>query len=86
MSCQCGVWIFAFGGWCEDSCKWHDYQYELMFKDEQPLTLDQVDNHFLEMLLYKASTGPYPKLQAIQAHTMYAIAHAWGLVRWQGPR
>ena len=86
MSCSCGLWIFAFGGWPEECCIWHDEQYRKMYAGIQTLTLDQVDDHFLEMLLYKASTGPYPKLQAAQAHTMYNIAHAYGLIFWKGPR
>lgn len=86
MSCPCGLKGLGFGGWARQCCEWHDSQYDKMFAGTQTLTLDQVDDQFLIMLLEKAKTGPLPNLQKAQAYTMYGIAHSFGLIRWKGPR
>lgn len=82
----CGACGLNFGGWANECCIIHDARWNSMYEGTQSMTLDEVDNELLNCLLYKASTGPVPFLQRLQAYTMYGIAHAYGLIRWRGPR
>lgn len=86
MAACCGIWPVVFGGWSERCCELHDAEYRLMYAGKQTKTLDEVDGNLLACLLERAKKGPLPTLQTAQAYAMYGIAHAWGLVRWKGPR
>jgi hypothetical protein len=86
MSCNCGIWPLAFGGWSDPACKIHDYEYELMHKGVQTKTLDQVDQELLVNLLILAHKGILQKAKIAAAYSMYSVAHAYGLIFWHGPR
>lgn len=65
------------------AAKWHDTEYDLMYKGYRDLTLAQVDEQFF--LLMKAAAGNSWRLR-ILAHVFYHIAHIYGLVYWEGKK
>ena len=66
-----------------ESALWHDNQYDKMLAGLQDKTLIEVDRQMLAYFLEDAGDSLFYKAQA---YAFFAIAHAWGLIRWKGKK
>jgi len=54
-----------------------------MLAGQQDKTLIEIDRQMLSYFLEDAGDSLFYK---VQAYAFFAIAHAWGLIRWKGKK
>ncbi len=80
---RCGIsWLVTYTPQeFKEACAWHDEQYDLKHKDDQPLSRVQVDAVFYQKMKQAAKDDLY--LRGL-ADVYYKIVQLFGGIFWKG--
>lgn len=82
----CGIFPLIFGGWAKPACDWHDDSYITGSWHQKNMRRQDVDKHFLRLLLVLSKRGRLQGAKHVASYTMYGIVRVIGAPWWEGRR